>query len=75
MKQSKGLSNKQYYLRIRRLLKTGLVQKSKGFFTLTPLGSVVYEAQMVLQNGISNYWKLKAIDSIEETRDFGEQKN
>jgi hypothetical protein len=36
------------------------------------LGFVAYQAQTVLENGISNYWKLKAIDSIEEERDFGE---
>jgi predicted transcriptional regulator len=73
LKQTGGLSKKQYYSRMRQLLKTGLVQRSKGVFTLTGLGAAVYEAQTVLENGINNYWKLKAIDSIEAANEIGEQ--
>jgi hypothetical protein len=29
------------------------------------LGRVVYESQMVIEEALSHYWKLKAIDQIE----------
>ena len=38
LKQTKGLSKKQYYFRMRQLLKAGLVQRIKGSFSLTCLG-------------------------------------
>ena len=42
----------------------GLIQRNKGSFSLTCLGAVVYHAQLVIETGVNNYWKLKAIDSI-----------
>ena len=72
LKQTKGLSKKQYYFRMRQLLKTGLVQRSKGSFSLTCLGAVVYHAQLIVEKGVNNYWKLKAIDSIQSSVEIGE---
>ena len=70
---TRGLSRKQYYFRIRQLLKAGLVQRIKGSFSLTCLGAVVYHAQVVIESGVNNYWKLKAIDSIQASREIVEQ--
>lgn len=72
LKQTKGLSKKQYYFRMRQLLKAGLVQRSKGNFSLTCLGAVVYHAQLIVEKGVNNYWKLKAIDSIQSSVEIGE---
>lgn len=72
LKETTGLSKKQYYLRTRQLLKTGLIQRNKGAFLLTCLGAVVYHAQLVVEKGVSNYWKLKAIDSIQSSAEIGE---
>ena len=72
LKETTGLSKKQYYLRTRQLLKTGLIQRNKGRFLLTCLGAVVYHAQLVVEKGVSNYWKLKAIDSIQSSAEIGE---
>jgi len=72
LKETKGLSKKQYYLRMRQLLKVGLVQRSKGRFSLTCLGTVVYHAQLIVEKGVNNYWKLKAIDSIQSSAEIGE---
>ena len=58
---------------MRRLLKTGLVQRRNGVFMLMHLGAVVYKSQTVLEISVRNYWKLKAIDSIEATGEMGEQ--
>ena len=67
LKQTKGLSKKQYYLRTKQLLKQGLIQRNKGSFSLTCLGAIVYHAQSVIEAGVNNYWKLKAIDSIQSS--------
>ena len=73
LKQTKGLSKKQYYLRTKQLLKAGLIKRIKGRFSLTCLGAVVYHAQLVIEAGVNNYWKLKAIDSITSSGEIGEQ--
>jgi predicted transcriptional regulator len=73
LKKTKGLSKKQYYLRTRRLLQVGLVKRNKGSFSLTNFGAVVFHAQLVIEAGIKNYWKLKAVDSIQSTGEIGEQ--
>src|SRR5438132_6277387 len=63
------LTRKQYYSRMFRLLQTGLVKRQKGRYLLTAFGKVIYTAQMNLEakieNALDNYWKLKAIDSLE----------
>jgi len=35
-------------------------------------GAVVYHPQLVVENGINNFWKLKAIDSIQSSAEIGE---
>jgi predicted transcriptional regulator len=72
LKETKGLSKKQYYFRMRQLLKAGLVQRIKGRFSLTCLGAVVYHAQLIVEKGVNNYWKLKAIDSIQSSAEIGQ---
>lgn len=72
LKRTIGLSKKQFYLRTRRLLQVGLVKRSKGSFSLTNLGIVVFHAQLVIESGIKNYWKLKAVDSIQATEGIAE---
>jgi predicted transcriptional regulator len=73
LKDLKGLTRKQYYSRTGRLLRVGLIKRSKGKFSLTTLGTVVYHAQIEIEKAVKNYWKLKAIDSIQSSTDIGEQ--
>ena len=73
LKQTRGLTRKQYYLRMRQLLNSGLVERKNGRFSLTCLGAIVYDAQLVIESGINNFWKLKAIDSIQELSQIAEQ--
>ena len=51
------------------LLKTGLVKRQKGRYLLTAFGKVIFNAQVNLEtkieNALTNYWKLKTIDSLE----------
>ena len=73
LKETKDLSRKQFYTRTSQLLKKGLIQRNKGSFSLTSLGIIVYHAQLVIESGVNNYWKLKAIDSIESSGEIVEQ--
>ncbi len=58
------LTRKQYYSRISRLTKAGLVKRQKGRYFVTAFGRVIYEAQRLLGSAVKNHWKLKAIDSL-----------
>ena len=58
---------------MRQLLKAGLVQRIKGRFSFTCLGAFEYHAQLVIETGVNNYWKLKAIDSIQASGEIVEQ--
>ena len=73
LKHKKGLSKKQYYSRASQLLKVGLIKRKKGRFSLTAFGAVVYHAELVIESGVKNYWKLKAVDSIRSSTDIREQ--
>src|ERR671930_1999681 len=59
------LTSKQYYSRMSALIKTGIVKRKSGRYNLTAFGKVVYDAQTTIENAVNNYWKLKAVDSIE----------
>jgi hypothetical protein len=60
------LTRKQYYSRMSSLMKAGLIKRKQGKYALTAFGKVVYDIiQIKLENAVNNYWKLKAIDSLE----------
>ena len=59
------LSRKEYYSRMSRLMKTGMVKRKNGKHFLTAFGKVVYDAQVTIRKAVESYWKLKAIDSID----------
>jgi len=59
------LTRKQYYSRILRLAETGLIRRNKGEYYLTSLGKVVCKYMMGIENAVHNYWKLKAVDTLE----------
>ena len=60
------LTRKEYYARISRLAKAGLVKREKGKYLLTSFGRVIYSAYLDLEtrieSAIKDFWKLKAID-------------
>lgn len=67
------LSRKEYYSRMSRLMKTGIVKRKNGKHFLTAFGKVVYDAQATIRKAVESYWKLKAIDSIESSGEIVEQ--
>jgi hypothetical protein len=60
-----NLTTKQYYSRISGLTDAGLIKRYKGKYSLTSLGKVVYDSQMIISKALTYYWKLRTIDSIE----------
>jgi hypothetical protein len=60
-----NLTTKQYYGRIFGLTDAGLIKRYKGKYSLTSLGKVVYDSQMIISKALTYYSKLKAIETIE----------
>jgi len=70
LKNRTRLTRKQYYSRLSRMTRTGLLRKKNGKYILTTFGKIVYDSQMTIQNALNNYWKLKAIDSLEMSNEL-----
>jgi len=70
LKSKTKLSRKQYYSRLSRMTKTGLVRKKSGKYLLTAFGKIVHDAQTTVDNALISYWKLKAIDSLEMSNEL-----
>jgi CheY-like chemotaxis protein len=58
-------TRKQYYSKITQLTKAGLIRRSKGMYFLTSFGKVVYRHWLGIERALDNYWRLKALDSLE----------
>ena len=65
LKNKTKLTRKQYYSRLSRMTRAGLVRRKNGKYILTTFGRIVYESKVTLETALTNYWKLKAIDSVE----------
>ena len=65
------LTRKQYYSRMSRMTKVGLIKRKNGKYFLTSLGKVIYQAQTLIGNTLKDYWKLKAIDSLDSSTNIG----
>jgi predicted transcriptional regulator len=66
-----NLTTKQYYSRISGLTDAGLIKRHKGKYSLTMLGHVVYDSQMIIGKTLAYYWKLKGIESVEMSTPSG----
>lgn len=59
------ITRKQYYSRLSKMMKAGLIKRNNGKLVVTAFGKIVYKVQETIENASSNQWKLRAIDSIE----------
>ena len=65
------LTRKQYYSRMASLMNAGLVKRKNGKYTLSALGKVIYYISVaMIENAVTNYWKLKEIHSLEMSKDL-----
>lgn len=60
-----GLTTRQYYSKLSRLTRTGLVTRKNGKYFLTLLGKIIFEIHVTACKALSYHWKLKAIESIQ----------
>lgn len=51
-------SRKEYYSRIAKFIKTGMVTRRRGKCLLTPFGEVIYEVQLMLAEEINSIPKI-----------------
>ena len=70
LKNKTKLTRKQYYSRLARMTRAGLVKRKNSKYILTTFGKIVYESELTIQNALNNYWKLKAIDSLETANEL-----
>jgi predicted transcriptional regulator len=70
LKSRTKLTRKQYYSRLSRMTRVGLVKRKNGKYILTTFGKIVYDSQTTIENSLRNYWKLKAIDSLEMSNEL-----
>jgi predicted transcriptional regulator len=64
-------SKKQYYVRLKRLVDMGLIEKQESFYRLTTFGLLVYENHFkAMAKLIPNYWQIKSIDVLRTRNDF-----
>jgi predicted transcriptional regulator len=70
LKSKTKLTRKQYYSRLSRMTKAGLVRKKSGKYLLSAFGKIVHDAQNTVDNALISYWKLKAIDSLEMSNEL-----
>ena len=71
---SNGIGNqtkKQYYVRLKRLVDLGLIEKHQSTYKLTSFGSIVYENHLkTMDKIVPNYWHIKSIDVLRRREDF-----
>ena len=48
-----------------------MLQRKNGRYSLTSLGKIIHNVQLLLEKAVNNYWNLKAIDSILMSDNFG----
>jgi hypothetical protein len=60
-----GVTSKQYYSRLSRLIESGLISRKNARYFLTLLGRIVYEIHLTAGEVLKYHWKLKALESIQ----------
>jgi predicted transcriptional regulator len=65
------LSRKQYYFRMSRMTKVGIIKRKNGKYSLTSMGKILYESETMIEDALKDFWKLKAIDSLESSMEVG----
>lgn len=65
LRSKMNITRKQYYSRLFKITRCGLVKKYDNRYVLTTLGNITFEAQATIERALQNYWKIKAVDSLD----------
>jgi predicted transcriptional regulator len=64
-------TKKQYYVRLKRLVNMGFIDKQNSVYKLTSFGTIVYENHLkTMEKIVPNYWQIKSIDVLKSRNDF-----
>jgi predicted transcriptional regulator len=64
-------TKKQYYVRLKRLVDMGFIEKHNSVYKLTSFGTIVYENHLkTMEKIVPNYWQIKSIDVLKSRDDF-----
>ena len=55
LKSKMMVTRKQYYSRLSRMTKAGLVRRKNGRYILTTFGKIVFESKVTIENALNNY--------------------
>jgi hypothetical protein len=66
-------TKKQYYVRLKRLVDTGFIEKQNSVYKLTSFGTIVYDHLKTMDKIVPNYWQIKSIDVLKSRPDFPAQ--
>ena len=64
------LSRKEFYSRMSRLIRLGIVKRKNKKHFLTAFGKVVYDGHITIKKAAENDYKLRAIDSMNLSSDI-----
>lgn len=66
-----NLSKKQFYVRLKRLRDAGLIEKRDNIYITTTFGALICNTSLKpVEEMLSNYWSLKAVDVLKAKQDF-----
>ncbi|WP_415280616.1 hypothetical protein [Candidatus Nitrososphaera sp. FF02] len=66
-----NLSKKQFYVRLKRLRDSGLIEKRDGLYITTTFGSLICNGHVkTMEEMLASYWSLKAVDVLKARQDF-----
>src|SRR6185437_16493377 len=66
-----GQTKKQYYVRLKRLVDIGIIEKHQSIYKLTSFGSIIFENHVkTMDKIIPNYWEIKSFDILKNRNDF-----
>lgn len=60
-----SLTSKQYYSRLSRMMRVGLIKRRNRKLVVTTFGKIMYELQKVARDACNSQWRLKVLDSVE----------
>ena len=64
------LSRKEFYSRMSRLIKLGMVRRKNKKHFLTAFGKIIFDGHITIKKAAENDYKLRAIDSMDLSSDI-----
>ena len=70
MRAKVPLTRKQYYSRLSRMIRVGLIKRRSGKLFLTAFGKIVFESQKLIEAANNAQWKFKVLDSVDVSEEL-----